>query len=97
MKLADLNGDGDSKLCICDFDKKLKVYKGRNQNVKYIMMLISYCLSYHFNSYLVYVPVSINYSALSPWTALIRVQFDEFLTCDTYYQRRVTTLDANFR
>ena len=28
VKLADLNGDGDSKLCICDFDKKLKVYKG---------------------------------------------------------------------
>ena len=30
MKLADLNGDGDSKLCICDFDKKLKVYKGES-------------------------------------------------------------------
>lgn len=28
VKLADLNCDGDSKLCVCDQENKLKIYKG---------------------------------------------------------------------
>lgn len=30
VKLADLNCDGDAKLCICDYDRKMRVYKGTN-------------------------------------------------------------------
>jgi hypothetical protein len=30
LLLGDLDGDGDSKLCVCDMDKKLQVYKGKS-------------------------------------------------------------------
>jgi Ciliary BBSome complex subunit 1 len=51
VKLADLNGDGDSKLCICDFDKKLKVYKGNNQSTKLNILFSSYSVvSLHWES-----------------------------------------------
>ncbi len=38
VKLVDLNCDGDSKLCICDYDKKLRVYKGTNLLVDYAIL-----------------------------------------------------------
>jgi Ciliary BBSome complex subunit 1 len=51
VKLADLNGDGDSKLCICDFDKKLKVYKGNNKSTKLNILFSSYSVvSLHWES-----------------------------------------------
>lgn len=38
VKLADLDCDGDSKLCICDLDKKLKIYKGTTLAVEYAIL-----------------------------------------------------------
>jgi Bardet-Biedl syndrome 1 protein len=38
VKLVDLNCDGDSKLCICDYDKKMRVYKGTNLVVEYAIL-----------------------------------------------------------
>jgi Bardet-Biedl syndrome 1 protein len=38
VKLADLNCDGDSKLCICDLDKKIKVYKGTSLIIEYAIL-----------------------------------------------------------
>ena len=38
VRLADLNCDGDSKLCICDLEKKLKVYKGTSLVVEYAIL-----------------------------------------------------------
>jgi Bardet-Biedl syndrome 1 protein len=48
VRLADLNGDGDSKLCVCDFDKKLKVYKGTNLVVEYALLdvPVAMCIVY---------------------------------------------------
>lgn len=48
IALADLNCDGDSKLCICDLDKKLKVYKGTNLVVEYAILdtPIAMCITY---------------------------------------------------
>lgn len=38
VKLVDLNCDGDSKLCICDYDKNLRVYKGTNKLAEYSIL-----------------------------------------------------------
>ena len=38
VRLSDLNGDGDSKLCVCDFDQKLKVYKGTSLFAQYDLL-----------------------------------------------------------
>ena len=38
VRLSDLNGDGDSKLCVCDFDQKLKVYKGTSLFAEYALL-----------------------------------------------------------
>ena len=38
VRLADLNGDGDSKLCVCDFDQKLKVFKGTSLFAEYALL-----------------------------------------------------------
>mmetsp|Transcript_13797 Transcript_13797/g.22981 ORF Transcript_13797/g.22981 Transcript_13797/m.22981 type:complete len:603 (+) Transcript_13797:119-1927(+) len=38
VKLADLDCDGDSKLCVCDLDKKLKIYKGTTLAVEYAIL-----------------------------------------------------------
>jgi hypothetical protein len=38
VKLVDLNCDGDSKLCICDYDKKMRVYKGTNLVMEYAIL-----------------------------------------------------------
>jgi hypothetical protein len=38
VQLADLDCDGDSKLCICDLDKKLKIYKGTALAVEYAIL-----------------------------------------------------------
>ncbi len=38
IRLADLNGDGDSKLCVCDFDQKLKVFKGTSLFAEYALL-----------------------------------------------------------
>jgi Ciliary BBSome complex subunit 1 len=38
VRLTDLNGDGDTKLCVCDFSKKLKVYKGTSLIVEYALL-----------------------------------------------------------
>ena len=38
VRLADLNGDGHFKLCVCDFDKKLKVFKGTSLIVEYALL-----------------------------------------------------------
>lgn len=48
VRLGDLNGDGDHKLCICDIDKKLKVYKGTSLIVEYALLdvPISMCIIY---------------------------------------------------
>jgi hypothetical protein len=35
IRLVDLNCDGDSKLCVCDFDKKLRIYKGTSLVTEY--------------------------------------------------------------
>jgi len=35
IKLADLQCDGDSKLCVCDMDKKLRIYKGTGLSMEY--------------------------------------------------------------
>eukprot|EP01038_Epipyxis_sp_PR26KG_P009508 gene9508-12808_t len=52
VRLADLNCDGDSKLVICDLDKKLKVYKGTSLVVEYAILdtPISMCITYTENS-----------------------------------------------
>ena len=48
MRLADLNSDGDSKLIICDLDKKLKVFKGTSLIVEHSLLDIpvSMCVTY---------------------------------------------------
>lgn len=48
VRLGDLNGDGDSKLCICDIDKKLKVYKGTSLVVEYALLdaPVAMCMIY---------------------------------------------------
>jgi hypothetical protein len=38
VRLADLNGDGDSKLCVCDLDQKLKVFKGTSLFAEYALL-----------------------------------------------------------
>ena len=48
VRLGDLMGDGDSKLCICDVDKKLKVYKGTSLMVEYSLLdsPVAMCMIY---------------------------------------------------
>jgi len=48
VKLADLDCDGDSKLCICDLDKKLKIYKGTTLAVEYAILdtPVAMCIIY---------------------------------------------------
>jgi hypothetical protein len=48
VRFADLNGDGDSKLCVCDFEKKLKVYKGTSLVVEYALLdvPVAMCITY---------------------------------------------------
>lgn len=48
VKLVDLNCDGDSKLCVCDYDKKLRVYKGTNMVMEYAVLdvPIAICVAY---------------------------------------------------
>lgn len=48
VRLADLNCDGDSKLCICDMDKKLKIYKGTALAVEYAILdtPVAMCITY---------------------------------------------------
>ncbi len=48
VKLVDLNSDGDSKLIICDYDKKLRVYKGTNLLMEYAVLdiPIALCVTY---------------------------------------------------
>ncbi len=52
MRFADINGDGDSKLCICDFEKKIKVYKGTSLVVEYALLdqPVAMCVTYSENS-----------------------------------------------
>lgn len=38
VQLADLECDGDTKLCICDLDKKLKIYKGTTLASEYAIL-----------------------------------------------------------
>ena len=38
IRLGDLSGDGDYNLCICDIEKKLRVYKGSSQIVDYELL-----------------------------------------------------------
>lgn len=37
-RLVDLNCDGDSKLVVCDYDKKLRVYQGTNLLLEYAIL-----------------------------------------------------------
>ncbi len=48
MRLVDLNCDGDSKLCICDYEKKLRIYKGTNLMMEYAVLdsPIAMCITY---------------------------------------------------
>ncbi len=48
MKLADLNCDGDAKLCICDYDKKMRIYKGTSLVSEYPILDIpvAMCVTY---------------------------------------------------
>lgn len=48
VRLADLDCDGDSKLCICDQDKKLKIYKGTSLAVEYAILdtPVAMCITY---------------------------------------------------
>ena len=48
VKLADLDCDGDTKLCICDLDKKLKIYKGTTLAVEYAILdtPVAMCIIY---------------------------------------------------
>ena len=50
--MADLNGDGDTKLCIGDFDKKLKIYKGTALHIEHMLLdvPIAMCITYRDNS-----------------------------------------------
>lgn len=52
VRLADLNSDGDSKLLICDIDKKLKVYKGTSLIVEHALLdqPVSQCITYTDNA-----------------------------------------------
>lgn len=52
MRLADLNGDGDAKLCVCDLDKKIKVYKGTSLVVEYALLdvPVAMCVTYTDNT-----------------------------------------------
>jgi len=45
LQLADLDCDGDSKLCICDLEKKLKVYKGTTLAVEYGLLDVPVAMS----------------------------------------------------
>ncbi len=48
VRLVDLNCDGDSKLCICDHDKKMRVYKGTNLVMEYAILDVptAMCITY---------------------------------------------------
>ena len=48
MRMADLNGDGDAKLCICDTDKKIKVYHGTQLASEYALLdtPVGLCVTY---------------------------------------------------
>jgi hypothetical protein len=48
VKLVDLHCDGDSKLCVCDYDKKLRVYKGASKAQDYPLLdiPIALCITY---------------------------------------------------
>jgi hypothetical protein len=48
VRLVDLNCDGDSKLCVCDYDKKMRVYKGTNLVVEYAILDVptAMCITY---------------------------------------------------
>lgn len=50
--MADLNGDGDTKLCIGDFDKKLKIYRGTSLLIEHVLLNvpIAMCVIYRDNS-----------------------------------------------
>jgi Bardet-Biedl syndrome 1 protein len=48
VRLVDLNCDGDAKLCVCDYDKKMRVYKGTNLVVEYAILDVptAMCITY---------------------------------------------------
>lgn len=48
IRLADLSGDGDSKLCICDLDKKFKIFKGTAMMMEYALLdvPVAMCVTY---------------------------------------------------
>lgn len=48
VRLVDFNCDGDSKLCICDHDKKMRVYKGTNLVMEYAILDVptAMCITY---------------------------------------------------
>lgn len=52
ISLVDLNCDGDSKLCVCDFDKKLRIFKGTNSILDYeiLEVPVSMKITYMDNS-----------------------------------------------
>lgn len=52
MRFADLNGDGESKLCICDMDKKIKIYQGTQLSAEYALLdtPIAMCVTYTDNT-----------------------------------------------
>ena len=52
VRLGNLTGDGDSRLCICDVDKKLKVFKGTSLVADFALLdvPISMCLMYTDNA-----------------------------------------------
>lgn len=52
MRMADLNGDGEAKLCICDIDKKIKVYSGTQLANEYALLdtPVAMCVTFTDNS-----------------------------------------------
>jgi len=70
VRLADLNCDGDSKLIICDLDKKLKIYKGTSMVTEYTILdtPIAMCITYIestvvniFNNLLLYIYITFDW------------------------------------
>lgn len=59
-KLADLNCDGDAKLVICDYDKKIRVYRGTSlvTETSIIDVPIAMCVTYMEASLVSFTPSS---------------------------------------
>ncbi|RYG95860.1 hypothetical protein EON65_55310 [archaeon] len=52
VKLADLNCDGDSKLCIVDYEMRMRIYQGTQMIMEYSILdvPVALCVTYLDNA-----------------------------------------------